>query len=92
MVNNVKPIEVKPISGDAISELYGDALPVRVSKTSNSRNGAQNGVYIEIENERVVYLLGTALGFESEIMVNRYLEKSRRGNIRYESIVILRKP
>ena len=92
MVNNVKPIEVKPISGDAISELYGDALPVRISRTSNSRNGAQNGIYIEIENERVVYLLGKMLGFESEIIVNRYLEKSRRGNIRYESIVILRKP
>lgn len=91
VVNNVKPIDAKPIGKSKISEEYNDTLPIRVSYAKGSGNGANSGVYVEIENERVILLLGKMAGFEPEMVINRYLEKSRRGNIRYEAIVILSK-
>jgi site-specific DNA-methyltransferase (cytosine-N4-specific) len=91
VVNNVKPIDAKPIGKSEISEEYNDTLPIRISYAKGSGNGANSGVYVEIENERVILLLGKMAGFEPEMVINRYLEKSRRGNIRYEAIVILSK-
>jgi len=90
--NNLKPIEMVPIKGKEIISRYHSKLPVKVSLSSDSSNSSQNGVYVEVENERVVLLLGMMLGFKPHIVINRHLEKTLRGNIRYESIVIMEKP
>lgn len=90
--NNMKTISPEPVVGEAVSQTYGDDLPVHVSINKNERRKSRNGVYVEVENERVIFLLGKMLGFEPDLVMKRYLEKTLRGDIRYESILILRKP
>lgn len=48
--------------------------------------------YVEVRNDQVVIEIGGRIGFEFDRKITRILEKTRAGNIRYESIVILRKP
>ncbi|MFW9887193.1 MAG: TRM11 family SAM-dependent methyltransferase [Candidatus Thorarchaeota archaeon] len=92
VVDNVRTIDVSPIRGKRIREEYADTVPIRVSITEDPAKSSQNGVYIEVENERVILLLGNMIGFVPELVINRHLEKTRRGNIRYEAIVVMKKP
>jgi site-specific DNA-methyltransferase (cytosine-N4-specific) len=92
VVNNLRSISPTPIIDDDIGAKYGPSLPIKVSVSNNGANSSRSGIFVEIENERVLTLLGMQLGFEPYMIVNRYLEKTLRGNIRYESIVFLRKP
>ncbi|MFW9890552.1 MAG: hypothetical protein ACFFER_20450 [Candidatus Thorarchaeota archaeon] len=92
VIDNVRTFDVSPIRGNRVKEEYSDTVPIRVSITEKPAKASQNGVYIEVENERVILLLGKMIGFEPEMVINRYLEKTRRGNIRYEAIVVMRKP
>ncbi len=50
------------------------------------------GEYLEIKNDQVVQDIGVQLGFDIDRKVTRALEKTSSGNIRYESVVILKKP
>ncbi|MGY5882007.1 MAG: hypothetical protein RTV31_17315, partial [Candidatus Thorarchaeota archaeon] len=92
VVNNLRAIDPTPITGKSLIEQYGPDKPIKVSVTDEENNASRSGIFIEIENERIIQLLGTNIGFEPCIMINRYLEKTMRGNIRYESIVVLKKP
>jgi len=90
VVNNLRSVDLMPIAGDQLLRQYGNSVPVRVSISVGSNNIGRNGIYVEVENERVTLLLGKMVGFKPEKIINRYLEKTLRGNIRYESIVIMR--
>ncbi len=90
--NNLKPLELRPIRGEELLSRYSDDKPARVSVTVDASSNAQDGVYLEIENERVVLLLAMMAGFRPYMVINRYIEKTLRGNIRYESIVIMERP
>ena len=90
--NNMKPLDVKQITGESLLSRYSGTLPVKVSVSGASASSAQDGVYVEVENERVILLLAMMVGFRPCMVINRYIEKTLRGNIRYESIVIMEKP
>jgi site-specific DNA-methyltransferase (cytosine-N4-specific) len=92
VVNNLKSIDPTPIREKQIQSNYSAKRPIKISLANNNRNNSKSGIYIEIENERVLIQLGEAVGFKPYMVINRYLEKTLRGNIRYESIVILEKP
>lgn len=47
--------------------------------------------FLEIRNDDVVRRVGQGIGFSLDCRIERELEKTSRGNIRYESIVILKK-
>ncbi len=91
VVNNLRIIDTTPITGNSLLEQYGPDKPIKVS-VSNEGNLSRSGLFIEIENARIIQLLGLHIGFEPYMIINRYLEKTLRGNIRYESIVVLKKP
>ena len=91
MKNCVRSLDITPILGPKVLQKYGAHLPVKIS-INGGGNSSQSGVYVEVENERLVVLIGRSVGFEPFLTLNRYLEKTLRGNIRYETIVILRKP
>ncbi|MFW9890250.1 MAG: hypothetical protein ACFFER_18860, partial [Candidatus Thorarchaeota archaeon] len=92
VVNNLRPISPVPVTGADILTQYGPDLPIKVSESGEETNASRSGVFVEVENERALLLLGMGLGFEPHMVINRYLEKTLRGNIRYESIVVLKKP
>ena len=92
VVNNLRAIDPTPITGNLLLEQYGPDRPIKVSVNGDEKNASRSGVFIEIENERIIQLLGIDVGFEPYMILNRYLEKTLRGNIRYESIVVLQKP
>jgi len=50
------------------------------------------GRYFEVPNDEVFAALGQQVGLELDKQIRRPLQKTRAGNIRYESVVILRKP
>ncbi len=90
--NNIKALQLSPITGDELALRYGENLPVKVWISGGAADDSNGGVYVEVENERVILLLGAMLGFRPRMVINRYLEKTLRGNIRYESIVVMQKP
>lgn len=92
VVNNLRAIDPTPVRGPALLEQYGPEKPIRVSPSADEGNASRDGVFIEIENERIIQLIGQQVGFKPFLIIKRYLEKSLRGNIRYESIVVLEKP
>ncbi len=47
--------------------------------------------YIEVSNDKIIIEMSQALGFNVDSVIERELEKSSEGNIRRESVVILRK-
>jgi hypothetical protein len=51
---------------------------------------AQSG-YVEVRNDQVTLELGLKIGFQLDRKITRVLEKTSAGNIRYESVVILKK-
>ncbi len=92
VVNNLRSIDTTPITGNSLLEQYGSNKPIKVSVTDEANNTSRSGIFIEIENERIIQILGIDVGFEPCMIINRHLEKTLRGNIRYESIVVLKKP
>ncbi len=52
----------------------------------------ERGPYLCVKNDEVTLEVGKQVGFELDRVITRLLEKTSVGNIRYESIVILRKP
>jgi hypothetical protein len=48
--------------------------------------------YVEVKNDEVLKQLALALGFKEDKTIVREIEKTRAGMIRYESILILKKP
>ncbi len=76
----------------ALSEMY------RVMKKGSkcaiiigNNNYKMDGSYQEVKNDKILEKIGLSLGFTKNKVIRRELEKSRTGNIRYESIVILQK-
>ncbi len=92
VVNNLRSINPVPITGPQLLTQYSSDQPIMVSVNGDASNLSRSGVFIEIENERIIQLLGQIIGFTPYMIINRYLEKTLRGNIRYESIVVLQKP
>jgi len=48
--------------------------------------------YIEIPNDEVILEMGKNIGFEKDRVIKRDLQKTSVGNIRRESVIILKKP
>lgn len=56
-----------------------------------NNNYKLDGTYQEVKNDEILEKIGLSLGFAKDRVIRRGLEKSRAGNIRYESVVILQK-
>jgi len=48
--------------------------------------------YVEIPNDEVILEIGKNIGFEEDRVIKRDLQKTSVGNIRRESVIILKKP
>ncbi|MBN2230004.1 MAG: hypothetical protein JW779_10500 [Candidatus Thorarchaeota archaeon] len=71
-------------------DLLSLLVDTRLKATFNSRGRSRSnhGTFLEVENDRILIELGSNHGLNPKMYLKRPLEKSLRGNIRYESIVL----
>jgi tRNA G10 N-methylase Trm11 len=56
-----------------------------------NNNYKLDGTYQEVKNDDIIKKMAILVGFIEDLTIRRELEKSRAGNIRYESVIILQK-
>ena len=88
--SNVPSLDGKMLTKDDMAVLFADDRGIRVWNIP-SRKGVNGGAYLELQNERVYHQLCERNGFTSELCLYRELQKSLRGQVRYETIHVARR-